>query len=247
MHSINVFLSKFGIQVIKIPWRVSKNFLKEYNRQFRQLKSSLHRFDIFKSFRYDVGSHPLNYVDYECGFAANHLLQRLNSEKILDIGSYRHFIIGLLSHFKVTTIDVRERKSISENEAVVTCDAKNLELPDNEFDVVVSLCALEHFGLGRYGDKFDLDADKKAFKEMIRVLKPNGRLIYTTTITRARPFIAFNAHRVYTHEMLRDFCTGLICEEEKFYSQRIGDFCSSEKVAIEPKAWDIYCGCWKKE
>ena len=124
--------------------------------------------------------------------------------------------------------------------------SENLNLPDNSFDVVVSLCALEHFGLGRYGDEFDLDADKKAFSEMIRVLKPNGRLIFTTPISRSQPSIAFNAHRIYNYEMLRTLCANLICEEEKVYSNRLGGSCSLEEVTTEPKQWDVYCGCWKK-
>jgi ubiquinone/menaquinone biosynthesis C-methylase UbiE len=104
---------------------------------------------------------------------------------------------------------------------------------------VVSLCALEHFGLGRYGDEFDMNADKKALSEMIRVLKPNGRLILSTTITRARPTIVFNAHRIYSHKMLRKFLNDLICEDEKFFSKRIGDFCSLNEITEKPKWYMI--------
>jgi ubiquinone/menaquinone biosynthesis C-methylase UbiE len=163
------------------------------------------------------------------------------------VGSYRHFIIGVLSCFNITTLDVRERKPICDNETIISSDAKAINLPDNMFDAVVSLCALEHFGLGRYGDEFDQNADKKAFLEMIRVLKPNGRLIFTTTISRAKPAIIFNAHRIYSYEMLRQFCVNLICENEKFFSHKLGGFCELEEVTTEPKAWDVYCGCWKKK
>jgi ubiquinone/menaquinone biosynthesis C-methylase UbiE len=94
----------------------------------------------------------------------------MDPSNILDIGSYRHFILGLLSHYEVTTLDIRERKSNLVNENIVTCDAKALLFADNSFDSVLSLEALPHFGLCRYGDEFDLDADIKAFNEMIRVL-----------------------------------------------------------------------------
>jgi SAM-dependent methyltransferase len=164
----------------------------------------------------------------------------------LDVGSYRHFILGLLAYFQITTIDVRERKPIFPRERVITCDAKKLDLPDDSFDLVLSLCALEHFGLGRYGDEFDLHADQKAFAEMIRVLKPGGRVLFTTTITRARPSIAFNAHRIYNYEMLKAFCAGLTCLEEKFYSHKLKGFCSLEEVTTDPEWWDVYLGCWEK-
>ncbi len=103
----------------------------------------------------------------------------------------------MLAGYKVTTLDVRPRDSRLENETIVTSDAKKLDIPSDSFDMVVSLCTLEHFGLGRYGDEFDLDGDKKAFNEMIRVLKPGGRLVFSTTVTRSTPSLAFNAHRIY--------------------------------------------------
>lgn len=246
MHPINEVLSWFGLQLSRTRETPPKEFMANYSQNLKELRENPKGFKIFRELYYDAGVHPANHVDYECGFAAYHI-SRLNPKNILDIGSYRHFILGMLSHFQVTTIDVRDRIPISNNEVVVTCDAKNLNLRDNEFDVVISLCALEHFGLGRYGDEFNFDADKEAFKEMIRVVKPDGRLIFTTTITRAPPSIAFNAHRIYSYEMITTFCANLICEDEKFYSRRSGDFCSLEEVTIQPNVWDVYCGCWKKK
>jgi ubiquinone/menaquinone biosynthesis C-methylase UbiE len=100
--------------------------------------------------------------------------------------------------------------------------------------------------LGRYGDEVDPDADKKAFNEMKRVLKPHGILIFTTTITRAMPSIAFNAHRIYSHGMIKLLCDGLQPEEEKFYNRKIGGFCSYDQITALPREWDVYCGCWSK-
>ena len=151
-----------------------------------------------------MGEHPQDSRDFQCAFVAD-ILAKFNPQTILDIGSYRLFIEGLLSHYKVTTIDVRIRKPMNTNEVVITSDAKKLNLPNNDFDSVTSCCALEHFGLGRYGDEIDLGADKRAFDEMVRVLKPNGHLVFTTTITRAKPTILFNAHRVYNYKILQNF------------------------------------------
>jgi SAM-dependent methyltransferase len=248
MHSINKFLHYFGLRLSRVQPKsdIPVEFEADYGRKLVELEKNPGGFDIFRELRYESRAHPFNYMDYECSFAASHI-KRLNPENILDIGSYRHFILGILSHFQVTTIDVRDRTSISHNETIITCDAKNLKFPNEKFDVVMSLSSLEHFGLGRYGDQFDLNADKKAIDEMIRVLKPNGRLIFTTTITRAHPAIGFNAHRIYNQEMIKGFCADLICEEEKFYIRRTGDFCSFEEVTTETMDWDVYCGCWKKK
>ncbi len=217
-----------------------------YKGNLRQLAKNQSEFRVFKDLQYDAGEHPESYVDHECTFAAQQIAA-LNPKSILDIGSYRQFVLGLLSHFDVTTVDVRGRRPISGKETVVTCDAKKLTSPDNTFDVVVSLCTLEHLGLGRYGDDFDPDADKAALKEMARVLRPGGHLIFTTNITRAKPSIGFNAHRIYSHEMLKKRCEGLSSVEERFYSVALARFCTFEDITAEPEVWDIYCGCWVKQ
>lgn len=219
---------------------------REYKKNLAHLKKDPGGFHIFEEPADEAGSHPENFVDYECAFAAAQIRQ-FHPRNILDVGSYRHFILGLLANFPITTIDVRSRQPICANETILTGDAKKINLPDHAVDVVLSLCALEHFGLGRYGDEFDVDADQKAFAEMIRVLKPGGRIIFTTTIHHAQPAIAFNAHRIYTYEMLQTFCNGLTCLEEKFYSHRQKGFCTLEEVTTDLQWWDVYCGCWEKK
>lgn len=224
-----------------IPKELEARYRKELTR-FQKESSDR---EIFEEPAFDLGNHPENFVDSECGFAAGHIY-RLQPEEILDIGSYRHFILGLLAHVRVTTLDVRLRKSIMANETVITGDARRLAFSDRSFDVVLSLCALEHFGLGRYGDAIDGRADEKAMAEMMRVLRPGGVLIFSTTITRAHPSIAFNAHRIYNRAGIHALCADLICTEEKYYSHRKKDFCAAGEITSAPREWDVYCGCWKK-
>jgi SAM-dependent methyltransferase len=247
MHPVNEFLFYFGVRLSRMQGliRPPSDFMAAYRRDWAVLNQNPRKFHVFKELQYDVGVHPESYIDYECTFAARQIAV-LNPQSILDIGSYRHFVLGLLSHFAVTTIDVRGRRPISDKETVITCDAKKILLPNESYDVVLSLCTLEHFGLGRYGDEFDLDADKKAFREMVRVLKPGGHVIFTTNITRTRPSIAFNAHRIYTHEMIRERCGGLVSVEEVFYSMASQTPCLFEQITNKLEAWDIYCGCWRK-
>jgi SAM-dependent methyltransferase len=217
----------------------------EYERNLEALRRAPGRFQVFREPVFNGGSHPENFVDFECAFAAREI-RRLAPRSILDVGSYRHFLLGLQAHFPVTTVDVRERQPLFPEETALTGDAKKLGLPDRSFDLVLSLCTLEHLGLGRYGDELDFEADRKAFREWVRILRPGGYLIFSTTITRARPAIGFNAHRIYDYEMLREFCRGLGPLEEKFYSHRLKAFCLQEEVTADPQGWDVYCGCWQK-
>lgn len=244
MHPVNKILSAAGVRLAKNPG-IPASFVRDYKLNLARLRNSPGDFIVLEEMFYDAGEHPENYVDYECIFASRHL-SRIKPDSILDVGSYRHFIIGLLSHYRVTSIDVRKRSPLSDNESVVTCDAKKLTLPDNSFDAVSSLCAIEHFGLGRYGDEFDPEADSKAFSEIIRVLKPGGHLIFTTTLTKGQPSIVFNGHRIYSHEMIKKFCSGLIPVDEKAFNRAAGCFCETDRVTAEPLIWDVYCGCWRK-
>lgn len=193
------------------------------------------------------GHHPADNSDYECMFAAE-MIQRIKPKNLLDIGSHRKFIIGLLANsYEVTILDVRRSFIPSlNNENRIGGDAKEILMKSESFDVVISLCSLEHFGLGRYGDEFDLDGDKKAIKEMFRVLKPGGYLILTTTIS-ANPVIYFNAHRVYNYKMIEAFQKEFTVVEEKVLNTENKKFYPFILEDISSREYDVYCGCWWKE
>ena len=222
MSIVNKFL---GFANLKLNWVQKKktfsdselSFLKKYEESLATARGNDRGFEVISEYVNQSGDHPKSHIECECNFAAE-MLSRFQPDSILDIGSYREFILGILSSKKVTTLDVRAREPTIGNEKVVTYDAKNLDFLDNSFDAVVSLCSIEHFGLGRYGDDFDLDADKKAMKEMIRVLKPGGCLIISTTITKAVPSIVFNLYRAYSTEMIKDFFKNMEKVEEKYWA-----------------------------
>jgi SAM-dependent methyltransferase len=246
VRAVNRVLNTLGLNVSRAHASLPPAFLRRYREQLSTLRASESRgFGIVEEIYYEAGRHPQTHVDYECQFVAEHLA-RLSPAIVLDVGSYRQFVIGLLAHYQVTTVDVRPRHSIVRNETVLVADAKSLQVPDNHFDAVVSLCAIEHFGLGRYGDEFDLSGDLKAFSEMIRVLKPGGHVIFSTTITNAMPVIAFNGHRIYSQDMLRRLCARLELVEERFVNPDLAGFCTVEEITRTPNRWNVYVACWRK-
>jgi SAM-dependent methyltransferase len=194
---------------------------------------------------FEGGLHPEGYIDFECGFAARHL--RLASPRtVLDVGSYRTFLRGLSAAFEVTTLDIRERQQAWGTETVLTGDARRIPAPDASFDAVVSLSSIEHFGLGRYGDALDLDADRIAAAEMRRVLRPGGVLVLTTTLTRGRAALAFNAHRIYDLPGARGLLEGLPPIDERFFSHRRAGAVPIEEITDARGEWDVYCACARK-
>lgn len=62
-------------------------------------------------------------------------------------------------------------------------------------DSLSCLHAIEHFGLGRYGDPIDPDGYQRGMANMARLLKPNGRFYLSAPIGQER--VEFNAHRVF--------------------------------------------------
>ena len=63
-------------------------------------------------------------------------------------------------------------------------------------DSLSCLHALEHFGLGRYGDPIDPHGHIKGVENLIKMLKPGGTLYISFPIGRGDE-VHFNAHRVF--------------------------------------------------
>ncbi len=220
---------------------------REYERQLPAVAAgaAARGWEVFRYPVFEAGDHPEGYIDFECRFAALHL-RREGARTVLDVGSYRQFVLGLAAGFNVTALDVRPRHAGLGPETNLVGDASRIPAPDGAFDAVVSLSSIEHFGLGRYGDAVDLDADRRAAAEMRRVLRPGGTLVVTTSLTAGRPTLAFNAHRIYGLQQARALFAGMERVDERFFSHRAGAQVALDGVTRRPRDWDVYCACLRK-
>ena len=66
----------------------------------------------------------------------------------------------------------------------------------NYSDSISCLHALEHFGLGRYGDCIDSNGYLKGFENIVKMLKNGGVFYFSVPIGDQR--IEFNAHRIFS-------------------------------------------------
>lgn len=124
---------------------------------------------------------------------------RSNVKSVFDIGSrVDGYVAHLLSmEVQVTLLDIRPLPKKVEGINFIQADAMDLSnIPDNSIETLSSLCALEHFGLGRYGDPVDYNGWKKALHAIKRKIKVGGTF-YLSVPVGNEDRVQFNAHRIF--------------------------------------------------
>jgi SAM-dependent methyltransferase len=223
----------------------SPDLLAVFQSQLREVQKQCPEFIVIEEFHDDRQDHPKRHIDLECEFASREIAI-YDPQTILDIGSYRHWLIGVMAHHKVITIDVRKRESYLRNEVCLNTDISNLSLEFGAIDMVVSLHSIEHIGLGRYGDRFDPEGDKRAIEKIIQALPPGGRFIFSVPVTLGKPCLAFNAHRIYHLDMVRHWSPRIQCQSEYFIKKHPARWIEESEVTSQLADFDIYCGSYQK-
>ncbi len=120
----------------------------------------------------------------------------------VDVGSrFDGFVTHVASFREIEVIDIRPIRSEIPGVRFTQMDmmSDNVQM-DAYCDSLSCLHALEHFGLGRYGDPLDPDGHVKGLRNFVRLLKPGGRLYLSTPVGIER--VEFNANRVFCPERL---------------------------------------------
>ena len=124
----------------------------------------------------------------------------------IDVGSsINGFVAHVASFREIECMDIRELKVRGhENIKFLRGDITSLDHVDlRRSDSVSCLHAIEHFGLGRYGDQIDPLGHLKGFRNLTRILESGGRLYISFPIGRENE-VHFNAHRVFhPHDIFR--------------------------------------------
>ena len=117
----------------------------------------------------------------------------------LDIGSR---IDGFISHLlsfeqRITIGDIRPAQIKSPYVSFTRLDltSDSLEAINQNWESISCLHAIEHMGLGRYGDPIDATGHYKAVRNLSNLLGPSGTL-YLSHPTSFLSRIEYNAHRV---------------------------------------------------
>lgn len=121
-----------------------------------------------------------------------------NPNRHVDIGSRTDgFVAHVASYREIELFDIRPQKINIKN--ITFRQANLMNLPKDMIsytDSISSLHAIEHFGLGRYGDPVDYNGHIKAIDNIYKILKKGGKFYFSAPIGSQR--IEFNAHRVFS-------------------------------------------------
>jgi SAM-dependent methyltransferase len=151
----------------------------------------------------------------ESGFASGHYFHQdlLVAQRVwangpgvhVDVGSRVDGFVAHVASFRcIEVFDIRPLSSTVRNVTFVQAD---LTTPVGvrlvEYcDSLSCLHALEHFGLGRYGDTVDYEGHLRGMENLTRILKAGGTLYLSVPIGPQR--IEFNAHRVFSVQYVLD-------------------------------------------
>lgn len=121
-------------------------------------------------------------------------------QRHVDIGSRVDGFVAHVASFR--NIEVFDVRPISTHIPGVVFKQADLMRSDGLPSVGMGYCdslsclhALEHFGLGRYGDPIDPMGHERGIANMALLLKPGGTFYLSTPIGRER--VEFNANRVF--------------------------------------------------
>lgn len=243
-NKITLALSLMGLDVQK-SGRVIRG-IPAFLRDYRILKQSI------DDRLFPVRLYPILFDRYKEGGTANgHYFHQdlLVARKIHKAAPLRHIDIGsrvdgFIAHLavfrEVEVLDVRPVTTKVANITFVQADMMELDpgLHDS-CDSLSSLHALEHFGLGRYGDPIDVDGHLKGFENMYKILKTEGTFYFSVPMGPQR--IDFNAHRVFALSYLLEMFKARFEVMDFAFVDDRGDL--HEGVTLSEKDIETNCGC----
>jgi len=215
LRRVLYFSRQFGLDPISLIASLmgSGKFVSSYIKfSLTTMKSEHHQFPIklspvLKDYRESAGVADGHYF-WQDLICAQWINQR-NPDRHLDVASrIDGFIAHLLAFRKVTILDIRPLKAEIPNLEVILGDAQK-ELPKSarEFSSVSSLHSIEHFGLGRYGDKLDIAGHEIGLQNIAASVSRGGTLYLSFPI--GNPVVEFNAQRIihptWPLKLLKDF------------------------------------------
>jgi len=241
-------LQEFGIDPRKTlrSFAALPRYIADLRRFKRELNGSAGEFVMDKL-------HPCLHDMHEEGGTARgqyfhqdlHVARRvfINSpRKHLDVGSrVDGFVAHVASFREIVVADIRTVSARIPNVSFVRADLMKSPPQDlwNFCDSLSCLHAIEHFGLGRYGDPINPGGHLVGLHNLSALLQAGGKFYFSFPIGRQR--IEFNAHRVFDLRYMLDSLTRIYQIDQFSYVNDRGDF--SENVGLAAADVEENFGC----
>lgn len=213
-------------------------FYRDYLRLKDQKKTSKQEFAFGKNYpclkdRFETSGSFSGHYFYQDLFVANKIFQK-KPVKHVDIGSrVDGFIAHVASFREIEVFDVRPTQIHLRNVIFKQFDFMNASHKLVDYcDSISSLHAIEHFGLGRYGDRVDYYGYLKGLDNIYVTLKTGGIFYFSVPIGKQR--IEFNAHRIFSINYLLELLRDNYLIDSFSYVDDKGDF--YEDVPLSPRS-----------
>ena len=226
-------------------WRLRK----DKNALLRQAKQSEFRFPItslrpcYSDRTDDAGSLPLHYF-FQDLFVAQRIFKNAPLRHV-DIGSrIDGFVAHLASFRSVEVFDIRPLEVNIPNVTFKQLDIMDCTcIKENSIPSVSCLHALEHFGLGRYGDPINFEGFDIGFKNITSLLESSGKFYFSVPIGLQR--IEFHAHRVFSLSLLIEMISPFYTIDMFSYVDDQNNFHPNEQLTDELIKNNCHCryGC----
>lgn len=193
-----------------------------------------HYFPILHDYNKQAGTATGHYFHQDLLVAT--FINEANPKRHIDVGSSIDGFVAHVAAFR--TIEVLDIRALDDcgHERIKFMQA-NFMLPLNSelceiTDSLSCLHALEHFGLGRYGDPIDPDGHLKGFVNLHKMLKPSGTLYISFPIGASSVY--FNAHRVFDPSEILKWSVGLFKLERFDYVDDSGNLHQRQVIENVP-------------
>ena len=203
-------MAQFGLDALKFCRAVRglPPYLRDYfefRRQLHQAGNSFRMGSVYPILqeRFDQAGSATGHYFHQDLLVAGKIFQN-RPTKHVDIGSrVDGFVAHVASFRQIECLDIRRMTDTITNITFKQVDlmSPHFDLP-NYCDSVSSLHAIEHFGLGRYGDPIDATGHIRGLNNIYKMLKTGGKFYFSVPIGPQR--IEFNAHRVFSLKYLLD-------------------------------------------
>lgn len=246
-QSFYYWISAFGLEPIKMIYSIKGVILvvKEYfilKKQNKQFNYKL-RFSVpcLGDRWEDCGTTSGHYFHQDLLVARK--IYNANPQKHVDIGSRTDGFVAHVATFReIEIFDVRPSEAKIPNMNFKQSDLMQpQEQYENYCDSLSCLHALEHFGLGRYGDPIDIQGHIKGFKNLVKILASNGTFYFSVPIGEER--IDFNGMRVFDISTILNLAKVHSLELKTFsYINDAGDL--NENIILTTELIDNNCDCY---